>query len=96
MVRPPLQPKTDRRVRLIVDPQEILAAVPKLGRSSKQADVLTWLSQTDDPLPTLQAVLEGAGCSSAPVKALADKGWVAITERRTILVALVDDDGPED
>ena len=41
---PPPRPKTDRQVRLLADAEAIARALPTLGRASKQADALAWLT----------------------------------------------------
>jgi primosomal protein N' (replication factor Y) len=82
---PPPRPKTDRQVRLLVDAQTIAKLLPTLGRSTKQAVVLAWLAEQAAVSPragrtfVLQQVLEAAGCTAAPVEALARRGWVQIT-----------------
>ncbi|MBC8447187.1 MAG: hypothetical protein H8D78_05510, partial [Chloroflexi bacterium] len=89
VVRPPLCPKIGRRVRLLADAGKVARALPTLGHGSKQADVLSWLAASDDPLPTLAAVCQAVGCTEGPVRALAERGWVEITPRRRLLVPLL-------
>ena len=89
VVRPPLRPKIGRRVRLLADAQEVARALPTLGHASKQADVLSWLATSEDPLPTLAAVCQAVGCTKGPVRALAERGWVEITPRQQLLVLLL-------
>ena len=83
------RPKADRRLRLLVDSETIKRFLPLLGRASKQADVLAWLATGTDPLPTLAQVCQDVGCSEGPVKELADRGWVEITQRRELLALAV-------
>jgi primosomal protein N' (replication factor Y) len=78
---PPPRPKTDRQVRLLVDAEGIARALPVLGRTSKQADVLTWLSHNTPG--TLDQVRAAARCTDAPVRALTERGWVHITPGST-------------
>jgi len=89
VVRLPLRPKIGRRVRLLADAEEVARALPTLGHGSKQANVLSWLVASEDPLPTLSAVCEAAKCTKGPIRALAERGWVEITPRRRLLVPLL-------
>jgi len=89
VVRPPLRPKIGRRVRLLADAEEVARVLPTLGHASKQADVLSWLAASEDPLPTLSAVCRGAKCTEAVLRRLAERGWVEITPRRRLLVPLL-------
>ncbi len=75
---PPPRPKTDRQVRLLADADAIERALPTLGRASKQADTLAWLAQQPQAVPVEQ-VCTAIGCTAGPVKALAERGWAAIT-----------------
>ena len=81
---PPPRPKTDRQVRLLADAGTIARALPALGRGSKQADVLAWLTRANElastgaEVATLKDVCAAVGCGEGPVKALAERGWVTI------------------
>lgn len=93
---PPPRPKTDRQVRLLADPETISQSLPTLGRASKQAEALAWLSRTmaerrrggageegalrekGSGAVTLAEMCAAVGCTAAPVKALAERGWVTI------------------
>jgi primosomal protein N' (replication factor Y) len=87
--KPRVRPKRARFVRLVADEGRIAQAIPRLGHSSKQADVLEFLTRTTDPLPTLSDVCAKVGCSEAPVRALAEQGLVQITEKRTLIAPLL-------
>ena len=88
LVPPHPAPPRVQFVRLLADDAAIAAALPRLGRPSRQADLLLVLARhTDAPL-TLRELCELAGCGEGPVRALAERGWVTITARRTLLVAL--------
>jgi len=87
--KPRVRPKRARFVRLIANEEKIAQTIPRLGRSSKQADVLEFLSRSDDPLPTLSDVCAKVGCSEATVHALAEKGLMQITEKRTLIAPLL-------
>ncbi len=82
--KPWLGPKMERMVELLIPPDEVEAVLPTLGRDSRQADLLLYLVDLDDPLPALADVLERSGCSRAQAKALVEKGWVELipAERR--------------
>ncbi|MEJ5199389.1 MAG: primosomal protein N', partial [Anaerolineae bacterium] len=77
---PPPRPKTDRQVRLIADAGTIARVLPTLGRASKQADALAWLTQRGAPAPLVE-LCATVGCTEAPIKALAARGWVTIAPR---------------
>jgi len=87
--KPRVRPKLARFVRLIADEERITQAIPQLGHSSKQADALEFLSRSEDPLPTLSDVCAKVGCTDAPLRALAKKGLVQITEKRTLVAPLL-------
>lgn len=77
---PPPRPKTDRQVRLLVEPGEVDKALPTLGRASKQANALHWLGKHGANGPVLlPEVLAGAACERGTVKSLAERGWVTLT-----------------
>ena len=78
LAKPRVGPKVERMVELLVPPDDVEALLPTLGHASKQADVLLHLVDLDDPLPTLDDVLEAVSCSRSPVESLAEKGWVEI------------------
>ncbi len=82
--QPRVGPKVDRMVELLIPPNEIEAVLPTLGHLSKQADLLLYLVELDDPLPSLAEVLQQVACSTkGPAKSLADKEWVEIIPRQT-------------
>jgi primosomal protein N' (replication factor Y) len=78
-------PQINRTVELIATPEEIAAVLPTLGRASKQADVLLYLATSEDPLPALDEVLTGVGCTKSPVDALVKRGWVKVTPKRALV-----------
>jgi primosomal protein N' (replication factor Y) len=94
---PRVRPKRARFVRLTADDAQIEQALrpssgqalPRLGHSSKQADVLLALAESEDPLPTLGEVRAAARCSESPIRALAEKGLVEITESRQMVAPLL-------
>jgi len=75
-------------VRLLADDATIKVALPRLGNPSKQADALLVLARRASAPLTLSDLCALAGCTESPVRALAERGWVEITPRRTWLVAL--------
>ena len=84
--KPQVGPKIDRMVELLIPPDEVEAVLPTLGHQSKRADLLLHLSELDDPLPALANTLTQVGyASKAPIKALAEKGWVKIIPKHTRL-----------
>ncbi|MEJ2735280.1 MAG: primosomal protein N' [Anaerolineae bacterium] len=86
----PVKPAPPRvqYARLLADDKAIEAALPRLGRSSKQADALLIVARRTDAPLSLTELCEAAGCTQGPVRALAERGWVEITERQTWLVAV--------
>ena len=77
MVSPPrIGPRRVRSVQSLATADQIEAARPALGRRVKQADALDWLAACDDPLPTVAQVRSAAGCTLAPLRALAERGWI--------------------
>jgi primosomal protein N' (replication factor Y) len=75
-------------VRLLADDDTIQAALPRLGHASKQADALLVLARRLAAPLGLSELCELAGCGESPVRALAERGWVEITGRRTLVVPL--------
>jgi primosomal protein N' (replication factor Y) len=83
--KPRVGPKVDRMVELLIPPDEIDAVLPTLGRASKQADILLYLAELDDPLPALADVVKHVGCTTGPAQSLAQKGWVEIIPQETFV-----------
>jgi primosomal protein N' (replication factor Y) len=88
LVPPKPAPPRIQFARLLADDPAIDAALPRLGRSSKQADVLLVLARRAAAPLSLTELRELANCSDGPVRSLAERGWVEITERRTLVVLL--------
>ena len=86
-VPPQAAPPRVQYVRLLADDRTIRLAVPRLGCPSKQADLLLALASTTDAPVPLTELCGRVGCTSAPVHALAARGWVEITEARTLVMA---------
>jgi primosomal protein N' (replication factor Y) len=87
LVPPKPAPPRVQYIRLLADEASIKASLPRLGHPSKQADVLLVLARRSDAPLTLAEVCELAECTHGPVRALAERGWVEITDRRTLVVA---------
>lgn len=88
LVPPKPAPPRIQYVRLLADDATIDAALPRLGRASKQADALWILARRQDAPITLDELCTLAGCSQGPLRALAGQGWIEVAERQTWLVAL--------
>ena len=88
LIPPRVAPPRVQYVGLLADDRALDAALPRLGRASKQADVLLLLAHQFDTPITLDLLCAQAGCAPATVQALARRGWVHITARRTLLVPL--------
>jgi primosomal protein N' (replication factor Y) len=82
---PRVGPLIDRSLELIATPEEVAAALPNLGHASKQADLLLHLATLDDPLPAVDEVLAAVGCTQGPMRALAERDWVRLTLKRTLV-----------
>ncbi|MCP4428489.1 MAG: primosomal protein N' [Chloroflexi bacterium] len=67
---PRARPKQIRTAELIAGPERIRKAVVRLGRANKQADILRYLIEIDDPLPEETAVLAAAGASLKHLQSL--------------------------
>ncbi len=85
----PPQPAPPRvqYVRLLADEAVVQAALPRLGRASKQADALLVLSRRTGAPLTLAELCQRVGCTEGPVRALEQRGYVQITPRRTLVIA---------
>ena len=88
LVPPQPAPPRVQYVRLLADNAAIQAALPRLGRASKQADALLALARRADAPLTLAELCDLAGCTESPIRALAERGWIELTERQTLVVAL--------
>jgi primosomal protein N' (replication factor Y) len=82
---PRVHPDIERSAELIATAEEVVAALPQLGHSSQQADVLLHLAALDDPLPALGDVLDAAGCGESVVRQLAKRGWVKLAPRQAMV-----------
>jgi primosomal protein N' (replication factor Y) len=92
IIDPPPRPKTGKQAALAANQETIHEALPALGRRSKQADVLAWLDAHRDPAPAVTAVCEAVGCTAAPVRSLADRGWLRINEDKGVTLLLPPDE----
>ncbi len=88
LVPPQPAPPRVQFVRLLADDATVAATLPHLGRPSKQADLLLILARRVAAPLTLRELCQTAGCGEEPVRALAKRGWVEVTARRTLLLAL--------
>ena len=94
IVDTPIKAKTERQITLLANQEAIDRVLPTLGRSSKQADVLAWLSWQPNPV-TLKDVCDTLGCSPSPVQSLARRGWVEIDDEKMVRLLLTPTDVPE-
>ena len=77
--KPKVSPKMDRTVELLIPPDEVESVLSTVGRSSKQADLLAYLVECDDPFPPLDEVLKAVEYKSkSGVKALTKRGWLTV------------------
>ncbi len=84
-------PHLDRTVELSASPEEVMSILPRLGRASKQAEVLLHIASLSDPLPALEEVLATVGCGEEVVRHLAARGHVRLTPRRTLVATPLSD-----
>ncbi|MCB0193834.1 MAG: DEAD/DEAH box helicase, partial [Anaerolineae bacterium] len=85
LTKPRVGPKIERMVELTIPPDTIDAVLPTLGRPSKQAEILLYMAELDDPLPALDSVLAAVDCSISPVNALIEREWVELIPAQTWL-----------
>ena len=83
--KPRVSAKIERTVELLISLDEIEDALLGLGHASKQGDILLYLVQSDDPLPTISTVLEAVGCTRGPLKALAQRSWITLHPKQTLI-----------
>lgn len=88
LVPPQPAPPRMQYVRLLADDATLAAALPRLGRSSKQADLLLALARRTDAPQTIAELCTLADCGIGPIHALAARGWVAISRGRCLVVAV--------
>ncbi len=92
---PPIKPKTGKQVSLSANQETIDQVLPTLGRQSKQADVLSWLAANAEVRPTQAAACEAVSCTPAPVRSLAERGWLRIEPDKTLTLLLPPNEVPE-
>ncbi|MCA9931105.1 MAG: DEAD/DEAH box helicase, partial [Anaerolineales bacterium] len=73
---PSARPKQIRTAELIAGPERVQTAVLQLGRKNKQADILAYLLQSDDPLPQETAVLAATNATDKHLQQLVDNGLI--------------------
>jgi primosomal protein N' (replication factor Y) len=89
-VPPKPAPPRIRYVRMLADDEVVRAALPRLGRASKQADALLVLARRAGAPLTLAELCQRVGSTEGPVRSLEEKGYVRITPRRMLVVAQPD------
>ncbi len=92
---PRIRPKQIRTAELIASEARVKAVVPKLGRANKQADVLLYLLNSDDPLPEETAVLEATGAKETHLKQLEQDGRINRTPAQTTILPTGKEPPPE-
>ncbi len=75
---PVVRPKLQAIVTLNADPAAVEAALPRLGRPSKQADALELLARQTPPRLAVDQLQKLAACSRGPIQALATAGLVQL------------------
>ncbi|MCA9946876.1 MAG: hypothetical protein KC449_25520, partial [Anaerolineales bacterium] len=83
---PRIRPKKIRTAELIASDRRVQNVVPHLGRANKQADVLLFLLESDDPLPQETAVLEATGAQDHHLEQLEEDGRISRTPAQTTIL----------
>ncbi len=71
---PRMRPKKIRSAELVAGKKAILAAANQLGRRNKQADVISYLANSPDPLPAFDQAIQATNAASSHINALAHAG----------------------
>ena len=90
----PPKPKLERRVRLAIPPEDIERGLMRLGRKSKQADALAWLGDHPDQDPTVEELAQTVGSTTGPIRKLAEKGLVQITDKGRVRLNIPANEAP--
>ncbi len=80
---PDVKPKVIRTAQLAIPAERVRDVAPRLGRESRRANILEVLLTARNHRMTLSALCMAVGCTEQPVKALAEKGYVAIEPKQT-------------
>jgi primosomal protein N' (replication factor Y) len=83
---PRARPKRANYVRLCASPPQIEAIRPLLGRPSRQAAILQALLEEEDPLPSVDRILESADASKSTLSVMAGKGWIDVEPERSLVL----------
>lgn len=94
LVTPHPAPARVQWVRLLADERALRAALPWLGRPSKQADVLMALARRAEAPLSLAELCQRVGCTASPVEALAARGWVEVSPPQVLVVAVPGEAAP--
>ncbi len=79
-------PRLDRTLELLIHPDEIDDAVLGLRKEKRQTQILRYLAEEDDPLPTMERVLQATETrSKQTLRNMADKGWVTLWPKQTLI-----------
>lgn len=93
---PRARPKKVRMVDLTASYQRQLSKADELGRRSKKADILLYLSGSADPLPAESLVVEATGASQKQLQDLLDDGLIWRSPEESILVRADISERPDD
>lgn len=84
---PRVKPKEIRTAALATSPEQVKKVLPHLGKASKQADVLLYLLESEDPLPPETAVLAATTAAPKHLQHLADAALITRTPAQTLVIA---------
>ncbi len=93
---PRVRPKKVRNVSLSASYERQLLAAREMGRSSRAADVVSFLLESDDPLPAIDMVLEATGASRMVLQNLEEQGIVWLSPGEQVLFAAAGGEGAEE
>ncbi|MCB9008372.1 MAG: primosomal protein N' [Ardenticatenaceae bacterium] len=83
---PRMRPKKIRTAELIASDRRVQNVVPHLGRANKQADVLLFLLESDDPLPQETAVIDTTGATEDHLQKLVAAELINRTPAQTTIL----------
>jgi primosomal protein N' (replication factor Y) len=92
---PRIRPKKIRTAELSASNKRVQAVVPQLGRANKQADVLLYLLESNDPLPEETAVLAATNAQEHHLEKLTAAGLINRTSAQTTILPTGKEPPPE-
>ncbi len=78
------KPKLETMLTLVIPPESVADALMRVGRASKQAEILLWLDAHDGEA-AIGELRQGTGATKAQIRALAEKGLIQMDGDRVTL-----------